>query len=125
MNINDSESQNIKNLLTNLGEKKNVLENDIEIMGDENAFQKFYIDKVKFIQSCIFTHFKNSLYKIKNNREIIKPYIPDEWNINRFDNMEDKYKNLIIKNNEFYKQYFSIYDNNKFLFDQMIKIIGT
>tara|TARA_B110000238_G_C16115221_1_gene434516 strand:- start:21 stop:2141 length:2121 start_codon:yes stop_codon:yes gene_type:complete len=125
LNLSDSDKDAIQNILLELGEKRKIMENDKEIMTNEIALNKFYTDKVTLLQSFIFTYLKNTIYKIKNNREIISPYVPEEWKIsNRIDNIEDKYINIIQKHSDPYKKYFSIYESNKHIFEQIIEIIN-
>ena len=125
LNLAVSEQEVITNILLKLGEKDAVLENNKEKMGVEKALNKHYIDKVTLLQSFIFTYLKNTVYKIKNKKEIIKPYVPNEWKIsNRIDNLEDKYNNIILKQNDVYTKYISIYESNKHIFEQTIEIIN-
>ena len=70
------ESQNIETILLTLGEKRNVLKDDISILGEKEAYNKFFIDKFNLIESFVSSYLKNSVLKIINKRDIEEPYIP-------------------------------------------------
>ena len=124
LDLSLSETDNIKTILLNLGEKNNIKKDDSILMNEDDLNNKFFIDKVRLIQSFMLTYLKNTLFKIKNKKEIIDPYVPEEWKLNKIDGIEDKYKNIIQKNNSIYKKYFTIYDSNQYVFNEMIRIVN-
>ena len=122
--LNMGNTESIKNILLSLGEKRKVLETDLKYMPEEEAYTKFHIDKVSLVQSFILNYLKNTIYKIKNNKSIIDPYIPEEWTLDT--NLIDKYNNIIKDNNKTTQKYLYLNKTHIHIFEKLIDIIkGT
>ena len=128
--LNISNTDNIKNILLFLGEKRNVLENDIKLMTEKEAYNKFFIDKINLIQSFILNYLKNTIFKIKNNKNIAAPYIPEEWNLDARKKNDkvliDKYTNIILDNNKNTEKFLHLSQTHAHIFEKIEDILkGT
>jgi len=123
--LNISNREPIKVILLSLGEKKNVLESDLKNMDEEEAYTKFYIDKINLLQSFTLTYLKNTIFKIKNKKNIIikeEVHIPDEWK--NKPELDNKYSNIIMNNNKYTERFLHIGTTHKAMLEKMGNIIS-
>ena len=88
------------------------------------------MDKVESIQSFILNSLKTTIFKIKNNKSIIEPYIPYEWNLDSRRSKDkvliDKYSGIILDNNKKTERFLYLNKTHSHIFDKLADIIkGT
>ena len=126
--LNITNREQIKQMLLSLGEKECVLENDLENMDEEEAYTKFYIDKINLLQSFTLTYLKNTILKIKNKKNIVEAYIPEEWNLNPKNKngakLIEEYSKIVMNNNKDTESFLHLGTTHSAMLEKMVNIIS-
>ena len=127
-NKTESETETIQKILLTLGEKKNVLESDLKSMTEEEAYTKFYMEKINLVQSFILTYLKNTIFKIKNKKTVVEPHVPTEWNLDPKRAPDavliEKYSKIILDNNKYTDSFLQLGTSHPAMLEKIIMILN-
>ena len=78
----DPSKKDIKEILDTIGNLDSLLKEDTKLLGDKNAKDNFFKNKIALLYKFIYSNLNDSIVKIKNDSSTFRG-IPSEWKLDK------------------------------------------